>query len=210
MQEYRLTGDEKQDGDAMAYENLLKSVEESAQERERELREKAKKQAGELRETAKKQAGELQETAIKEAEKSATIERNKLMYLTKGEIKEQGLRTREKVFDAAFDVAGERLSTFRQDKNYPAVFEKLAREATSAMGERPFLVHVDKRDEELCKKTLAAMNIRCEVLTDLQCMGGLVAGSPDGLIIISNTIESRLERIREHKKLEIHVILSGG
>ena len=194
----------------MAFENLLKSVEESAQERERELREKAKKQAGEIREKARKQAGEIQEAAVKEAEKSATIERNKLMYLTKGEIKEQGLRTREKVFDAAFDVAGERLAALRQDKNYPVIFEKLAREATSAMGGRPFLVHIDKRDEELCKKTLAALDIRCEVLTDLQGMGGLVASSPDGLITISNTIESRLERIREHKKLEIHAILSGG
>ena len=194
----------------MAFENLLKSVEESAQERERELREKAKKQAGEIREKAKKQAGEIQEATVREAEKSATIERNKLMYLTKGEIKEQGLRTREKVFDAAFDVAGERLAALRQDKNYPVIFEKLAREATSAMGERPFLVHIDKRDLELCIKTLAALNIRCEVLTDLQCMGGLVASSPDGLITISNTIESRLERIREHKKLEIHAILSGG
>ncbi len=132
------------------------------------------------------------------------------MYLTKGEIKEQGLRMREKVFSAAFDLAGQRLSTLRQDKNYPAVFEKLAREAAGAMGDRPFVVHVDGRDLELCKKTLAAMNIRCEVLTDLQCTGGLVASSPDGLISISNTIESRLQRIQEHKKLEIYAILSGG
>jgi V/A-type H+/Na+-transporting ATPase subunit E len=193
----------------MAYENLLKSVEESAQERERELREKAKMQAGEIRADARKQAEEIQENAVKEAEKSVAIERNKKLYLTKGEIKEQGLRMREKVFDAAFHEAGQRLSTLRQDKNYPAIFEKLVREAAGAMGDRPFLVHVDRRDEELCKKTLAAMNLRCEVLTDLQCTGGLVASSPDGLISISNTIESRLQRIQEHKKLEIHAILSG-
>ena len=194
----------------MAYENLLKSVEESAQDRERELREKAKKQAGEIRAEAKKQAEEIEKDAVKEAEKSAAIERNKLMYLTKGEIKEQGLRVREKVFAAAFEAAGLRLSELRQDKKYPAIFEKLAREATGAMGERPFVVHVDRRDEELCKKTLGALNIRCEVLTDIQCMGGLVASSPDGLITISNTIESRIERIKEHKRLEIYAILSGG
>jgi len=210
MREYRLTGDKKQDGDAMAYENLLKSVEESAQDKEREIREKAKKQAAEIRKKAKEQAEDLQENAVKEAERSATIERNKLMYLTKGKIKVQGLRTRGKVFDAAFDMAGQRLSALRKNEKYPAVFEKLAREAISAMGDKPFLVHIDKRDEDLCRKTLAAMNIGCEILTDLQCMGGLVASSPDGLISISNTIESRLERIREHKKLEIHAILSGG
>jgi V/A-type H+/Na+-transporting ATPase subunit E len=194
----------------MAYENLLKSVEESAQERQRELFEKAAKQAGEIRSEAKKQSEEIQDIAIKEAEKSASIERNKQLYLTKGEIKELSLRMREKIFDAAFDKARGQLSTLRQDKKYPAIFEQLAREATGAMSGQPFLVHVDKRDEELCKKILESMKVRCDILTDIQCMGGLVASSPDGLIRISNTIESRLERIREHKKLEIHAILSGG
>jgi V/A-type H+-transporting ATPase subunit E len=199
-----------QDGDTVAYENLLKSVEESAQERERELREKAKKQAGEIRAEAKKQADEIQENAVKEAEKSAAIERNKQMYLTKGEIKEKSLRSRENIFLAAFDNAGKQLSRLRQDKNYPAIFERLAREATGAMGATPFLVHVDEQDLDLCTKTLAAMGIRCEILTDIECAGGLVASSPDGLITISNTIESRLERIKEHKRLEIYAILSGG
>ncbi|MDD1690247.1 MAG: hypothetical protein LUQ66_06260 [Methanoregula sp.] len=194
----------------MAYENLLKSVEESAQERQKELFGKASQQAGEIRSAAKRQAEEIQEIAVKEAEKSASIERNKQLYLTKGEIKEQSLRMREKVFDAAFEKATGQLSGLRQDKKYPAVFETLAREVTGAMGGQPFRVHVDRRDEELCKKTLAALDIRCDVLTDIQCMGGLVASSPDGLIRISNTIESRLERIREHKKLEIHAILAGG
>ncbi len=46
----------------MAYENLLKSVEESAQEKERELRENAQKQADAIRSAAKKQAEEIQET----------------------------------------------------------------------------------------------------------------------------------------------------
>ena len=91
----------------MAYENLLKSVEESEQERERELREKAQKLAREIRADAKKQAEEIQKNAVQDAEKSATIERNKQLYLTKDEIKEQALRRRETIFTAAFDQAGQ-------------------------------------------------------------------------------------------------------
>jgi V/A-type H+-transporting ATPase subunit E len=197
-------------GETMAYENLLKSVEESAQERQRELFEKAAKLAGEIRSVARKQAEEIQGIAVKEAERSASIERNKQLYLTKGEIKEQSLRMREKFFDVAFEKARGQLLTLRQDKKYPAIFEQLAKEATGAQGGQVFRVHVDKRDEELCKKTLSALDIHCDVLTDIECMGGLVTSTPDGLIRISNTIESRLERIREHKKLEIHAILSGG
>jgi V/A-type H+-transporting ATPase subunit E len=133
-----------------------------------------------------------------------------MLYLAKGKIKEQSLKSREKVFLAAFDEARQQLARLRQDPKYPAVFEKLAREAVSAMGNTPFHIHVDGQDLGLCQKTLAAMDIRCEILTDIQCTGGLVASSPDDLIRISNTLESRLERIREHRKLEIYAILSGG
>lgn len=198
------------DRDAMAYENLLKSVEESSQERERELRETARVQAEEIRATARKQALEIQEITIRDAERSAAIERNKQLYLTKGAIKEHALRSREKIFLAAFETAKKQLSRLREDKDYPAIFERLTREATGAMGKTPFILHVDKRDRDLAVTTIAALGIRCEILTDIECAGGVVAGSPDGLVTLSNTVESRLERIKEHKRLEIYAILSGG
>ena len=194
----------------MAYENLLKSVEESAQEKERELRAQAQQRADEIRSAAKKQAQEIQERTIQEAEHAAAIERNKQLYLAKGAVKEQALRSREKVFEAAFEAAGPQLARLRQDETYPAVFRRLAEETTSAMGETSFVIHVDKRDLALCRKTLDAMNLSCEILADLECMGGLMASSPDGLATIANTFESRLERVREHKRLEIYKILSGG
>ncbi len=147
---------------------------------------------------------------IQEAETSAAIERNKQLFLAKGAIKEQALKSREKVFEAAFEAAGQRLHRLRQDDTYPSVFRRLAEETASAMGEIPFVVHVDQRDLDLCKTTLAALKISCEIRADLECMGGLVASSPDGHITISNTIESRLERVREHKRLEIYAVLSGG
>jgi len=194
----------------MAYENLLKSVEESALEKKRELQIKAQKQADEIRSGAKKQAEEISEHAIKEAESSVAIERNKQLYLAKGAIKEQALKSREKVFEAAFEAAGQRLSRLREDDTYPVIFRRLAEETIGAMGQTPFVIHIDQRDLDLCKKTLAAINVSCGIQADLECMGGLVATSPDGLITLANTIESRLERVREHKRLEIYGILSGG
>jgi len=194
----------------MAYENLLRSVEESSQERERELRETARVQAEEIRATSRKQALEIQEITIRDAERSAAIERNKQLYLTKGDLKEQALRSREKIFLAAFETAEKQLARLRDDKNYPAIFERLAREATGAMGDTPFILHVDTRDRDLAVRTIATLGIHCEIRTDIECAGGLVAGSPDGLVTLSNTVESRLERIKEHKRLEIYAILAGG
>jgi V/A-type H+/Na+-transporting ATPase subunit E len=194
----------------MAYEHLLKSVEESALEKERELQNNAKKQADAIRSAAKKQADQIQERTIQEAETSAAIERNKQLFLAKGAIKEQALKSREKLFEAAFDAAGEQLGRLRQEDMYAAVFRRLAEETISAMGESLFVVHVDPRDLDLCKNTLAAMTVSCEIRADLECMCGLVASSPDGRITISNTVESRLERVREHKRLDIYAVLAGG
>jgi len=194
----------------VAYDNLLKSVEESAEARERELLQKAEQEAEAIRAEARKRAEEIQQATIRDAERSVAIERNKQLYLAKGEIKERSLRGREKIFLSAFAEAEKRLSGLRQDKQYPAIFERLAREMVSAMGTNPFVLHVDKRDLDLCGTTLAAMGVRCEVIPDIECAGGLVAASPDGLVTIANTVESRLERIREHKRLSIYKILSGG
>jgi vacuolar-type H+-ATPase subunit E/Vma4 len=82
-------------------------------------------------------------------------------------------------------------------------------DAFGALGAGPFHVHVDKRDEDLCQKTLSALHFHAEIIPDLDSDGGLVVSLPDLSVIISNTVESRLERVQERKKLEIYSILSG-
>ena len=89
----------------MAYENLLKSVEESAQEKERELREKARSAVQLISEDAKNQVTVIQQSLLAEAKKAATIEKNKLIYLTKGENKEKLIKTKEAIFSTAFGDA---------------------------------------------------------------------------------------------------------
>jgi len=193
----------------MAYENLLRSVEESAEEKERELRENAHKQAEGIRRDAKKLATDIVERIVRDAENAAEIERNKQLYLANGAIREQALNSRENVFESAFDTAVQRLTLLRQDENYPAIFRRLVEETIEAAREGAFVVHVDPRDRELCTRTLTALKVSREIRTDLTSMGGLVISSPDGRITLKNTLESRLERVREHKRREIHAVLFG-
>jgi len=194
----------------MAYENLLKSVEEGAEERERELRKKARDQAEKIRADAARQAGEIQEQALREAEHSAARERNRELYLAKGALREAALRNRERIFRSAVEEAAGCLQQIREDPAYPAIFGRLAKEAVGAMGDAPCRVHVDNRDRALCETTLAALGQRCEILTDITCTGGLVVSSPDGSVTLSNTFESRLERVQEHRQREIYALLFGG
>jgi len=193
----------------VAYENLLKSVDESAGERERELQENARITIENIRKKAREQAEQIRQSLLADAEKSAGIEKNKLMYLAGAENKARLIKTREELFSSAFNEAKLRLSSLRNDPGYPDIFKKLTVDAAGALGVDRFHVHVDKRDEDLCRKTLASVNIHAEIFPDLDSAGGLVACLPDQSVIISNTVESRLERAQDLKKLEIYSILTG-
>ncbi|MEI7856303.1 MAG: V-type ATP synthase subunit E [Methanomicrobiales archaeon] len=193
----------------MAYENLLKSVDESAEERERELVEKARVAVEKVNKNAREQAEQIRESLVADARKAAAIEKNKLMYRVKAENKARLIRIREHLFSSAFAEAELRLSPLRNRPEYPVIFTKLTADAAEALGADKFQVHVDKRDEELCRKTLAALNLLAEIHPDLDTAGGLVACLPDRSVIIKNTVESRLERAQELKKREIYSILSG-
>jgi V/A-type H+-transporting ATPase subunit E len=193
----------------MAYENLLKSVEESAQEKERELREKARSAVQLISEDTKNQVTEIQKSVLAEAKKTASIEKNKLIYLTKGANKEKLIKTKEAIFLTAFDDAEQRLSHERKDPKYPDILKNLTREAVGAIGGEAFRIHLDKRDENVIKKILSELNLSGEVITDLNCSGGLVVSTQNESVKISNTFESRLERVKEQKKLEIYAAMFG-
>ena len=193
----------------MAYENLLKSVDESAQEREQELRLKAQSAVQAISEDTRNQAAEILQSLLAGSKKAATIEKNKRIYLTKGENKEILIKTKEKIVSKAFHEAEQRLSNLRNDPKYPAIFNKLAREAIESLGGEKFSIHIDKRDEQLMKRILSDMNLTGEIIADLQCSGGLVVSTRNESVKISNTLESRLERAKERKKLEVYTVMYG-
>lgn len=194
----------------MAYEDLLKSVEESAREKELELRNRQVAAVDEIKARAKKQAGAIRQVHINETNKSITTERNKLFYLTKAENKELLIKVRETAFERAFSEAEVRLKGLRSDPKYPVVFEKLLKEAADAMGNEAFVVHIDPRDAALCKKTLSFLKMSSEIRSDITTEGGVVASLSDNSIVISNTVESRMQRAKELKRKEIHAILTGA
>lgn len=194
----------------LAYENLLKSVDESAQERERELREKALKAADEIVAGAKKEGAVKEAALLDTAKRAAETERNRQMFLAKSENMQQLIRMKEAQFLRAFTDAEKQLTSLRNDPSYSQVFRDLATEALQGLGTDGIRVHIDPRDGEVCKKTLADLKVSAEVIPDLKTRGGLVVATSDESITISNTVESRLERGKERLKKELYGILFGG
>ena len=194
----------------MAYENLLRSVEESAEEKERILREKTRRQIREILDEAHARADAIENGLALEAEKKVGIEKNKEKYLAGAAIKLEIIRLKETCLNRAFTEAHKNLAGIRDDARYPEVFKKLAVESLAALDSASPCIHIDKRDELLCRTVMGELAPGATIIPDLNCTGGLVITSPDGTFAISNTIESRLERAKERLSRELHNILAGA
>jgi len=86
----------------------------------------------------------------------------------------------------------------------------MLKEAVLELEGEEIQLHIDKRDERLCKKLLPELNLNCEIITDVTCAGGLNAGTKDQKFIIFNTIESRFEKAKVLLRLDLFAALYGG
>ena len=83
-------------------------------------------------------------------------------------------------------------------------------EVVSELEGEPIELHIDRRDETLCKKILSDLHLNCGIVTDITTAGGLEAATNDGRFVVFNTIESRFGRAKVLLKPEIFAILYGG
>jgi vacuolar-type H+-ATPase subunit E/Vma4 len=194
----------------MPYEQLIKSVEVSAEERIRELREKAYSQSAELRKEAEEKEEPIKKKHLDAAKIAFEAERNKSIAKVKEETRMQLIHAKDEANQRSWSEAKKILSSARQNANYEKSFRKMLKEAVLELEGEEIQLHIDKRDEKLCKKLLPELNLNCEIIADLTTAGGLNASTKDTKFIVFNTIESRFEKAKEFLKSEIFAILYGG
>ena len=194
----------------MAIEQLIESVEVSAEERITELREKAYRQSVEIRNEAEGKDGAIKQKHLDAVKKTVEVERNKSIAKIKDETRMQITRTKDEVYKKAFFEAQKILSSIRSRADYENNFRKMLQEVVLELEREDIQLHIDKRDENLCKKVLSELKLNCEVVTDITSAGGLNASTKDGKFIVFNTIESRFETAKGLLKPEIFTSLYGG
>jgi V/A-type H+-transporting ATPase subunit E len=121
----------------------------------------------------------------------------------------QLIRVKDEMYHKAFFKAKATLSSTRENANYENCFRKMLKEAAAELAGEEIRLHIDKRDENLCKKLLPELHLNCEIATDLTCAGGLNASTKDERFIVFNTIESRFERAKVLLRSEIFATLYG-
>jgi vacuolar-type H+-ATPase subunit E/Vma4 len=194
----------------MPYEQLIESVEVSAEERIRELKKNVYSKSMEIRKEAEAKDEAIRKRHLEAVKKTMEMERKKYISEINEVNRMQLIRAKDDVYKKAFSEAQNILSSVRDQANYETLFRKLLKEAVSELEGDGIQLHIDKRDENLCKKLLPELKLNCEIVTDITCAGGLNAGTKDTRFIVFNTIESRFERAKVLLRPEIFAILYGG
>jgi len=194
----------------MSIEQLIESVEVSAGEKITELRQKAGRDAEEIIKEAEGKDGIIKKRHLDTVKKAVEMERNKSLAKIKEETRMQFTRTKDEVYKKAFFEAQKILSSARSRADYENNFRKMLREVVLELEGEDIQLHIDKKDETLCKKLLSELKLNCDVVTDITSAGGLNASTKDGRFIIFNTTESRFEKAKALLKPEIFTTLYGG
>ncbi|HUL62377.1 MAG TPA: V-type ATP synthase subunit E [Methanocella sp.] len=193
----------------MEHEDLMKSMDEGVEEKKVELRKKAEEAAKAIRCDAKTRAAEVRKARLDAAVAAMKAERNHAFYATKNEMGKDLTAAKYRLFDRAFGAAAEALAGLRSDGGYPACYRQLVAEALGELDDPSGVLHIDPRDADVCREALDGLGERCGVVPDLQCAGGLNASSPDGKVVVSNTVEARLEKAKDRLKLDVFAALFG-
>lgn len=192
----------------MAFNELLHSMEQSAQEKREDILENARASAVGILADAQKRAEAIRDELLATAEGKVSIKKNKSLYLLKEDIKAEMTREKERIYDQAFSQAEDMLNECRNDPRYAQNFARLLDRSTENLNGR-IIVHVDPRDEALSKKCRENSSLEFDVVSDRESAGGLDAEIADKGIVVRNTLESRLVNARMLMRKELFGFLFG-
>lgn len=193
----------------MTYEDLIQSMEAGAEEKIAEIRSNTARQSEGIIQDAEEKAKTIREEFLAHARTTVADQRNRLLYKTRLDERSADIAAKEEILNTVYSRVAEHLGGVREKNDYRSLFSRLLSESMEEMGEDVVVVHVDPRDEALCREVVSQMKGNFTINHDIKTWGGVVVSSPDGQVRIHNTLEARLERAKILTKREICRILFG-
>lgn len=192
----------------MALDDMLRAIEEEGEARCKEILDNAEAEAAEILKNVKEEAKRVREEYIARAEATMYGEKTRILSDAKLYVKKQVIQAKEEHIEDAFDNVASEFEAMRKRPEYASYFRRLLDE-TAANAEGNLIISVDRRDEKVARDAVAAAGLDCELRTDISTLGGLKAITADGRIVLTNTIDSRLERAKQFLKPEVATKLFG-
>jgi V/A-type H+/Na+-transporting ATPase subunit E len=194
----------------VALEDILRSLDEKAQDQIRSVRAGAEERVREITSEIEREAARTRRMTMRKTEDRVRSEANAVVYSAQLQAKGELIKAQEEAVDETFRIAEERLTDQRSADGYRAILEALLDECIEYI-DGEMVVWARSDDRQLVEELMRDRDVPYTISDEgLEVSGGLVASSADGGITVFNTFESRLEKARDKLKLEIADALFGG
>jgi V/A-type H+-transporting ATPase subunit E len=198
----------------MSLEAIVSAIEAEGAAALERLRTESRARVAAVLENARAEAEQTREMARRLAAAPATAECTRLLQQARLEALLLTSKARDQLLTDVLDEARECLARLRERPDYPAILERLAEEAIAALRQDEAtctLVEVDPRDEALVHCALRPFGNPAPITVrpGLNGWGGVVVHSDNDWIIVTNTLESRLERATPHLRQEWTSLFNG-
>jgi len=183
----------------MSLEAILTAIRASGDTQVSEIEASARTQIYEILANARMEAEDIEEKACNEAVAPSAKERARIIHRARLESMRMVGEICEELINTTLERTRGVLTGLRTDPAYPDVLCRLLEEAlrelqSSLGGNSNIRIEADPRDADLLRRMLNHMGLELEVSYTLDSWGGLVAYSQDGRVVVSNLLETRLER----------------
>lgn len=181
----------------MGLEEIFSVLEEDSEKEREGVIAKAKAQAAQIIKEAEEEAAKIVEVEIDKLSGSLKKEQTRIINEAKLANQREINTFKEGLIDKVFAEVKEKLNELRRKEVYQKIFQLLLKEALVGIKAKKIEVWVDKKDEDLAKKVLDGLNLNYKLNSDLDCLGGLKVSIDEGRMLVVNTFDSRLEKIRK-------------
>jgi vacuolar-type H+-ATPase subunit E/Vma4 len=189
----------------MSLDAILAEIRAAGAAEIREIEMQAQSRVREILASARIDAQQVEEQTCLEVVSPAYKERARILHKARLEALRLTGGMRESLVDAALDRTRGRLASIRNDRVYPSVLCQLTEEAIEEiqntlenskdeLRDGNILLEVDPHDDELMENVFLNLLKTLPIRYILESWGGLIAKSEDTLVVVTNTLEARLER----------------
>lgn len=195
-------------------EMLSHAVMREAQNEAEEVLSRAKEDARKIMEEAQDQADVERKAILKRA--SQDEERTRRQMIASAQIKARTLqlKKREELLDKVFGEAHQQLSGLQQWSDYDRIVIDLLREALMSLQTDSALIQADKETlqyltDGALEKVSKELNVKLQVKGSLDQGTGVIVETDDGRRRFDNTLETRLDRMKDALRAPVYRILVG-
>lgn len=188
---------------------ILNRIEKEGQKKARRIKEEAEEQAERRLEQAKREIETWREGRLSEARQEIENERRLVLSRARARARQAVLRAKADVTRTLTERLSGELAQLREDsERYAAFLERCVEEAEEEIGS-PLILEIDSRDRPIVDKLLQERGDHA-VEERITTIGGLVATSREGDLLVDNRLETRIENLIHRRRPELSRALFGG